>query len=125
MQVFLAMPSDCPVEPSGSKRNVPASATGRNSVSMYISDDEALSFSQVGGRQSLDSCSLLHMSEDGGSQGEIILKIQAYDQNKYPSNTIAAPGFGIELKSIPVIKAQNAAASCIIQCWQALICCVG
>ncbi|KAK9831811.1 hypothetical protein WJX74_010382 [Apatococcus lobatus] len=46
-KVFLAMPSDCPVEPSGSKRNVPASATGRNSVSMYISDDEALSFSQA------------------------------------------------------------------------------
>ncbi len=47
MQVFLAMPADCPVEPSGAKRNTPASATGRNSVSMYISDDEALTFNQV------------------------------------------------------------------------------
>ena len=79
-QVFLAMPSDCPVEPSGSKRNVPASATGRNSVSMYISDDEALSFSQVSDRQPLYSCSILHVSGGGSrasSLGEVGVKFVA------------------------------------------------
>ena len=69
MQVFLAMPADCPVEPSGAKRNTPASATGRNSVSMYISDDEALTFNQVSrmplGTTSLAGHALLDCLENG------------------------------------------------------------
>ena len=46
-QVFLAMPSACPVAPDGSKRSVPTGADDRGAVTMYTSDDNAASFKQV------------------------------------------------------------------------------
>jgi len=46
LQVFLALPSDCPTEPDGSQRAV-GSTTGPNSVILYASDDEAKNFEQV------------------------------------------------------------------------------
>lgn len=47
MQVFLAMPSACPVAPDGSKRSVPTGADDRGAVTMYTSDDNAETFKQV------------------------------------------------------------------------------
>lgn len=47
VQLFLAMPTDCPVAPDGSKRNVPSGADERNSVSLYTSEDNAQTFKQV------------------------------------------------------------------------------
>ena len=46
VQVFLALPSDCPTEPDGSPRTVESGA-GTNAVILYTSDDEAQSFEQV------------------------------------------------------------------------------
>ena len=46
-QLFLAMPTDCPIAPDGSKRSVPSGADERNSVSMYTSEDNAQTFKQV------------------------------------------------------------------------------
>ena len=48
-QVFLAMPSACPVAPDGSKRSVPTGADDRGAVTMYTSDDNAETFKQVSG----------------------------------------------------------------------------
>ena len=45
-QVFLALPTDCPTHPDGSYRKVEG-GSGRNSVVLYASDDEGLSFEQV------------------------------------------------------------------------------
>ncbi|KAK9828958.1 hypothetical protein WJX72_003046 [[Myrmecia] bisecta] len=45
--IYLAMPSDCPVEPDGSKRALPPGADRGNSVSMYISHDEGKTFAPV------------------------------------------------------------------------------
>lgn len=50
LQVFLAMPSACPVAPDGTKRTVPTGADDRGAVTMYTSDDNAETFKQVGGR---------------------------------------------------------------------------
>ena len=47
LQVFLAMPSACPVVPDGSKRSVPTGADDRGAVTMYTSDDNAQTFKQV------------------------------------------------------------------------------
>lgn len=56
-QVFLAMPSACPVAPDGSKRSVPTGADDRGAVTMYTSDDNAETFKQVNGPCELSSCS--------------------------------------------------------------------
>lgn len=45
-QMYLAMPSDCPEEPDGRTRVVPAGATASNVV-LYISEDEGRTFTQV------------------------------------------------------------------------------
>ncbi len=55
-QVFLAMPSACPVAPDGSKRSVPTGADDRGAVTMYTSDDNAETFKQVSGPCDLSSC---------------------------------------------------------------------
>lgn len=47
MQIFLAMPSACPVAPDGGKRSVPTGADDRGAVTMYTSDDNAETFKQV------------------------------------------------------------------------------
>ena len=54
-QVFLAMPSACPVAPDGSKRSVPTGADDRGAVTMYTSDDNAETFKQVSGPCDLSS----------------------------------------------------------------------
>lgn len=46
LQVFLALPSDCPTQPDGSPRAVEP-VGGANSVILYASDDEAATFEQV------------------------------------------------------------------------------
>eukprot|EP00884_Botryococcus_braunii_P007264 jgi/Botrbrau1/16539/Bobra.0327s0006.1 len=43
--MYLALPSDCPVEPDGSSRFVPPGASSSNVV-LYISEDEGKSFTQ-------------------------------------------------------------------------------
>lgn len=47
LQVFLAMPSACPIAPDGTKRTVPTGADDRGAVTMYTSDDNAETFKQV------------------------------------------------------------------------------
>ncbi len=44
-QIFLATPSDCPVNADGSKRH--SSGGGGRSVSLLVSTDEALSFAEA------------------------------------------------------------------------------
>ena len=55
LQVFLAMPSACPVAPDGSKRTVPTGADDRGAVTMYTSDDNAETFKQVSNAYAKDS----------------------------------------------------------------------
>ena len=47
LQIYLAMPASCPVEPDGSKASVPDSADERNAVKLYASEDEGNTFVQV------------------------------------------------------------------------------
>ena len=46
MQVFLALPSNCPTDPAGSSRSVDGQ-TRADSVLLYASADEAQTFEQV------------------------------------------------------------------------------
>ena len=47
MQVYLAIPNDCPYNPDGKKRKLSAEETVSSSVSMFVSDDEGTTFSPV------------------------------------------------------------------------------
>ena len=47
MQVYLAIPNDCPYTPDGKKHKLSAEQSVSSSVSMFVSDDEGTSFSQV------------------------------------------------------------------------------
>lgn len=44
-QIYLAAPSDCPLNPDGSKRAADASSGG--SVQLLVSSDEALTFEEA------------------------------------------------------------------------------
>lgn len=58
LQVFLAMPSACPVAPDGTKRTVPTGADDRGAVTMYTSDDNAETFKQVSRITCTSRCAL-------------------------------------------------------------------
>ena len=47
MQVYLAIPNDCPYTPDGKKHKLSAEQSVSSSVSMFVSDDEGTSFSPV------------------------------------------------------------------------------
>ncbi len=47
LQIFLALPSNCPTEPDGSSRSIDGQ-TKADSVVLYASADEAQTFEQVG-----------------------------------------------------------------------------
>lgn len=47
MQVYLAVPSNCPFNPDGSKRKLTAAETVSSSVIMYVSGDEGTTFTEV------------------------------------------------------------------------------
>jgi hypothetical protein len=47
VQVYLAVPSDCPFHPDGSKRKLSAEEAVSQSVLMYVSGDEGTTFTEV------------------------------------------------------------------------------
>ena len=47
VQVYLAVPNNCPYHPNGSKRKLSAEEKVSSSVIMYVSDDEGTTFSEV------------------------------------------------------------------------------
>ena len=47
LQVYLAVPSNCPYHPDGSKRRLTAEETVSSSVILYASSDEGTTFSEV------------------------------------------------------------------------------
>ena len=47
MQVWLALPNNCPYGPDGSKRKLSAEDRVASSVILYMSDDEGTSFTEV------------------------------------------------------------------------------
>ena len=47
VQVYLAVPNDCPYHPDGRKRKLSAEDAVSTSVNMYVSNDEGTSFDQV------------------------------------------------------------------------------
>ena len=47
VQVWLALPSNCPYGPDGSKRKLSAEDKVASSVILYMSDDEGTSFTEV------------------------------------------------------------------------------
>lgn len=59
--MFLALPTDCPTQPDGSYRKV-QSGSARNSVVLYASDDEGLSFEQVP-RPASHACPGCHLGD--------------------------------------------------------------
>ena len=59
MQVFLALPSNCPTDPDGSTRSVDGQ-TKAESVVLYASADEAQTFEQVGIQHSSFPCQYRH-----------------------------------------------------------------
>lgn len=63
-QVYLAVPSNCPYHPDGSKRSLSGEEKVAPSVIMYVSDDEGTTFTEVSPHSthrrtsiSLDPCS--------------------------------------------------------------------
>lgn len=48
LQVYLAVPNDCPYFPDGKKRKLSAEDSVSTSVNMYVSNDEGTSFAPVG-----------------------------------------------------------------------------
>ena len=47
LQVYLAVPNNCPYGPEGKKRRLSAEDRVSSSVILYVSDDEGLSFTEV------------------------------------------------------------------------------
>lgn len=46
-QIYLAAPSDCPLNYDGSKRSKGSATRGTNSVQLLVSTDEALTFEEA------------------------------------------------------------------------------
>lgn len=47
VQVYLAVPSNCPYHPDGSKRKLSAEEAVSSSVIMYLSEDRGITFKEV------------------------------------------------------------------------------